>query len=379
MFALSEQEKRQLDQAYGLSPSGYRDENRFLGQAMCILRRQRPILSIEMAYELFCLSEFVQLWVQTSACRYSQLGRCTVCNYWNGQKVPHVVDKVISSCRIPAGHSTLLLNTCGSCTDPQELDLEEQEKLFAWIAGQDFQRVILETHVDMLDEKSLRRIRRMFSEQQLFFEFGVESVSSETLFYCLNKRPPKKSIPEIIGQFHACQAYAIINVLLGMPFLSPQEQVDDAVCSILELLGQGADYLVLFPVNIKPHTLPHFLHEHGLYDPVRGDMIVDVLSRIPARCLPQVDVAWYGDHQEDGTTPPFYCPRCQPYLKELIQAYNREDTVSGRVDLVNEMKRHRCDCPLGPSAANGGKPLYQRLDKGYALIQRHLFMDREAD
>lgn len=378
MSGLSIQEKQLLNEKYGLL-SGKGQDNRLLSMAMQTLRSHRATLPREDAYRLFRAADYVQLWVQTEACRNSKRGSCTVCNYWSGKRCPGIVDELIARDPLPTDCHTLLLNTCGSCLDPLELFQDEQDRLFAWIAQHSYKRIILETHADTLNQEAIKRVRHSFQNQEVFFEFGIESTSADTLFYCLNKRAPQKSVPEIVEMVHQYGAFCIANVLLGMPFLSRQEQVEDAVRTIQELLRQGADYIALFPVNIKVCTLPYFLRQHHQYDAVCGDMIVDVLAQFPADELPRIDVVWYGEHQEEKTIPPHFCPNCQAELPQLLQVYNHAEASSERESALEKMRRLRCVCPTGDAGGRQTDSLYSRLDSGYGLILDGLLSESEVN
>jgi radical SAM enzyme (TIGR01210 family) len=377
MLKLSSQQKQQLNETYNLLPERGAN-NRLLSQAMRRLRSHRAVLPPEHTFELFRTADYVQLWIQTEACRYSKAGSCTVCNYWNGRHCPNAVEDLISWDQLPADCHTLLLNTCGSCLDPLELFLEEQDRLFAWIARHSYQKIILETHADTLDLETIQRVCKLFQRQEVFFEFGIESLSEDTLFYCLNKRLPWKSVPEIVEAVHQSGAFCIVNVLLGAPFLSRQEQVEDTLQTIQKLLGQGVDYITLFPVNIKQHTLPCFLHQHQQYDVVCGDMIVEVLTNLTADDLFRIDVAWYGEHQEEETIPPYFCPKCQAELPELIRAYNHGASAPERKCILDRMRHVRCTCLWEPAGIEQTS-LYSRLDCGYDLIQKSLLSECEVN
>lgn len=378
MLALSVPEKQQLNQRYGLLTKSARD-NRLLSMAMQALRSQRVVLPPQKIFSLFKFEDYVQLWVQTEACRHSKLGRCTVCNYWNGRHCHGVVDELIARAQLPADRCTLLLNTCGSCLDSLELCQEEQDKLFAWIARHPYGRVILETHTDTLNQETVERVCQAFQKQEVFFEFGIESASPDVLFYCLNRRDSKRRLPAIVDTVHQCGAFCIANVLLGSPFLSRQEQIEDAVQTIQALRRQGVDYIVLFPVNIKPHTLQQFLHQHHQYDVVCGDMIVNVLSHFPADELPRIDVVWYGEHQEENTIPPYFCPKCHAELPELLQMYNHVETSQERRSILTKMQELRCTCHQKDTGIGQADSLYSRLDRGYGLIQRVILSEGEVD
>ena len=378
MLKLSIREKQQLNEKYKLL-SGRGPDNHLLGRAMRTLRSHRAVLPPENAFGLFRTADYVQLWIQTEACRHSKAGSCTVCNYWNGKHCPGIIDELIVQDQLHVDCHTLLLNTCGSCLDPLELSREEQDKLFAWIARYPYKKIIFETHADTLDQETVGRVCEHFQKQEVLFEFGIESSSADTLFYCLNKRPPQKSVPEIVEMVHQYGAFCIANVLLGAPFLSRQEQVEDAVRTIQELLQQGVDYITLFPVNIKAYTLLYFLCQHQQYDVVCGDMIVDVLAQFTASELPRIDVAWYGEHREEGTVPPHFCSRCQVELPKLLQKYNHVESSLEREIVLTKMRSLRCTCLPEDARIRQADSLYSRLDRGYGLIQKRLLPESEVN
>ena len=91
-----------------------------------------------------------------------------VCNYWAGRKVPGLVERMKRTICIPEGTNTILINTCGSCLDPQELMIDEQNQLFKWLNKQPAEDIILETHMFTLSEDTVRRVRDLLPDKNLF-------------------------------------------------------------------------------------------------------------------------------------------------------------------------------------------------------------------
>jgi uncharacterized Fe-S cluster-containing MiaB family protein len=214
-------------------------------------------------------------------------------------------------------------------------------------------------------------VNSYLTEKEVYYEFGIESVLDTVLFYTLNKSNPKGYIKSIVNNIHLAGAKCIVNVLLGAPFLNEDEQKADALNSILKLLGIGVDYIVLFPVNIKPDTLPEVLYKNGMYSRIRAEMLVDVLAEIPERFLPQIDIAWYGEHVEKGVLTPYYCPSCQKGLLDLITDYNAEICMENRKVIVGLMKRMKCN---HKSIRNPffDKSFFERLDDGYGWVRQNV-------
>lgn len=325
---LTEDERKYLDEKYALRHKG--DDNCLLSTIMRYIRKSRPILDLVNAFSVFETNDLVQIWLQTPACRFSQEGRCTICNYWAGQKIPELISKMEKAIIIPQNFNTILINTCGSCLDKSELAIKEQEQLFEWLNKQPAEDIILETHMATLSEDTVRRVRGMLPDKNLYFEIGQESTDTDVQFYSLNKPLPENGRKIIIDRVHRFGAKSIVNVILGAPFLNREEQIKDAVDSITELLRDGADYIMLFPVNIKPNTLVCLLHDMGMYDVVDCGMIVRVLEELPEEFLPRVGIAWYGEHQEDGVLPPYIPAVNRLEFNKIIADYNSCDSVEER-------------------------------------------------
>ena len=66
--------------------------------------------------------------------------------------------------------------------------------------------------------------------------------------------------------------------MLGAPFLSRAEQLEDAELSLRWALEHAA-YAALFPLTVKPHTLLNFAFRHGMYSPVTGPVTAELLRR----------------------------------------------------------------------------------------------------
>ncbi|MBD5450892.1 MAG: hypothetical protein HDR28_12280 [Lachnospiraceae bacterium] len=363
---LTEEERRYLDDKYALRHIG--GDNALLSSVMRYIRKNRPLLNSVDAFSVFETNDLIQIWLQTPACRFSQEGKCTICNYWSGQEIPGLITEMEETVFIPENINTILINTCGSCLDPGELAVKEQERLFEWLNKQPVDDIILETHMSTLSEDAVQRVRRMIPNKNLFFEIGQESTDSDVQFYSLNKPLPKRGRDIIIDRIHRYGIKSIVNVVLGAPFLSREEQICDAVDSITTLLQEGADYIMLFPINIKPNTLVHFLHDMGMYISVDGSMIASVLDALPEEFLPKVGVAWYGEHQEPGVIPPYIPEMDRMEFNRMVAAYNSSDSMDERKQQLKMLldKGGKWKLEYRRETENGC--LMERLDKAYQVL-----------
>lgn len=375
---LTEKEKLFLDEKYGLNRDAF--YNPLLDRTMQILRNKRRFLEPENSYSTFIVGDLLQIWIQTPACRFSRKGSCTICNYWMGRKIPDLMEQVFRSVRVLPQIRRILINTCGSCLDPAELSEDEQNRLLDWLNHQSAPIVILETHIHTLTEETVRRVCEKLSGKEIFFEVGQESVEEDVLYYCYNKPSVNCDRSLIVKRIHDHGAKCIANIILGAPFLLREEQIRDAFEGIITLLNDDIDYITLFPINVKPNTLPEFLYKKGMYQVVDGNMLVDVLYQLPDEFLDRVDVAWFGEHEEEGTVQPYVPAEHRQSFIEEIKRYNHSNENAERRKILDVLFQNRER--WGNRAAEEGEVfigLVGRLDKAYNLLYRQLVLPEMSD
>lgn len=365
---LSEEERKDLKLRFDLDPNA--NVNSILDEYMKRKRKNRPMLTHDKMYELYHNSDLVQLWFQTPPCRFSQMGKCTMCNYWNGRKITGLMKTMLSELSLPEDCQTILINTCGSCLDPLEVPKEDLLLLLNWLKLCPAQKVIFETHWTTLNLKTLNLINSMLSGKKIMYEIGIESTNSDTLFYLLNKPSSLVDIGGIVKKIHQHHASTIMNVIFGAPFLNPEEQVEDAVRSISYLLDNHSDYIVLFPVNIKPHTLFMDLYQRGEYHPVPIRIMADMLLDHFSDKLEKINVAWFGDRSEEGVIPPAYCRICGQRTVYLFQQYNMLETANERKNILQQIRRLECNCNVNYLSEKKQGNIYDRVIQYYNLIKK---------
>ena len=360
---LSENDIIAVNSKFGLDD--YPLKNSLLSSVMKKLRQKRVPIPKDEIYSLLYLGNIVQLWLQSPPCRFSEAGFCTICNYWKGHRIDNIVASVTASAKIQGHPKSILLNTCGSVLDTYELPLKEREYLFSWIRNLNIPEVIIETHLSTLTPESLRHVAEFLPDKQICFEVGIESMNPNVLFYYLNKPCRTDDFRKILLELHRYKNFrAIANIILGSPFMTKKEQEADAINSILSLLEIGFDYAVIFPVNIKPLTVPALLYENGMYDRILLDSLINVLERLPDEILPLVNTAWYGNRSEEGVIPPD-CG-CEEKVK-LIDIYNTVETPKERREILNHLCRLRAK-----NTSNSTLTFKARLESGYSFLKSYL-------
>ena len=160
-----------------------------------------------------------------------------------------------------------------------------------------------------------------------------------------------KSCEVVIGdELQELGVKMLANVVLGAPFLDVQSRINDATLSIRDLLREGVDGVVLFPVNIKEHTLVWFLYGQGLYKRVEAREVTKVLQNLEAHELERVELAWWEFREQNNTSyeskiiGPLYCKDCGAFLMSCLQQYSGAFSGEKRRRIIDEAMTTSCAC-----------------------------------
>ena len=247
---------------------------------------------------------------------------------------------------------TLILCTNGSFLDDMNVPVEAQRSLLRRAQQSVASTVIIETHLDTLSQEKLRMVRTLIPEKPVILELGLESANPFVQKNCYLKEVPLDLLEKTMASAEKIGFAFQLNVILGAPFLSKKEQMDDAEQTIRWALSHRA-MSALFPMNIKPYTLLRYAYRHGLYTPISHWMMPLLLSRFSADELAQIDLAWYGNRQirydvpDAATVFPADCSICHEPLQRFYQSYVLTSDGKDRRRLVEKILasgRKSCVC-----------------------------------
>ena len=126
----------------------------------------------------------------------------------------------------------LELEANGSFLSEREIPYNLFIAILQFIAKKDIPTITIETHYNTITERKLQDIRQILGdEQRIQIEMGLES-ADEDVRRIYNK---DIDIEGYIETVKLCEKYRIglqINVLLGAPFLTRQEQIQDCLDSL---------------------------------------------------------------------------------------------------------------------------------------------------
>ncbi len=313
-----------------------------------------------------------QLYVPSRGCHNA----CTFCNY--GFKHPvrkeEILKKVEHICRyLPANIETLILESSGSFLDDRELLPELQYQIMEIVARTKVYRVQIETHYKTVTDEKLQKILQILKGHAIAFEIGLESTSATTLDI-YNKDIDVEKLFQLVRDCDSLGIETSLNVMVGAPLLTIQEQVQDALNTVQDILKYCPEStaIVLFPLNIKDYTLVKHMYNQGRYSVISHWEFIEVLEKIPRDALDRVFISWWGNrcnefHGKDAIIHPKSCDTCHGRLMKFYTSFVDTDSLQEKQSLVKEISHVTCQCrddyETEKASQKVDKNIYQRLEE----------------
>lgn len=364
--------KQQFMNKYSLNEND--SINPLLARWNNIARKKRPIIGDELTSTVCKSGKTAQIWIQSDACRFSKIGACTCCDYFQGQSNVDQVKAFVSALsKMDPDSNTIVLNTCGSVLDQSELKTETLVRIIEEILKTQVSTVILETHMNTITEEILKRLLPYRNIIDIYFEIGIETLNRDINQFILNKLPFDRNIDFALELIHSYGFKVTGNVMTGFPFLDYASQVLDSVTTIRTLLDKSIDFIVLFPINIKKYTFMYDLYDNGFYTVVNGRILIDILAHFSQEELEYINVGWYGEpridipgYKSDDMIIPYYCEKCYKQMMQLWRDYNCAWEGFDRKQILSEMNSIVCTCnSFHPAITHHVEIDFTSLDKAY--------------
>lgn len=301
--------------------------------------------------------EFVQICFQSRGCRYSNAGYCIMCDYGRGRNLtPEEVDSYLKTSGVLSESmiKELLIGTYGSCLDEYEISSECFKVILQNLSHCRVPLIGFETHCDTITERKLNTIKRFLSEREIYIEMGFESLDDTVRTRYLNKKMRIEDLKSAIEKIHSFGFKVILNVIIGAPFLTPHQQVIDVCRSVQWAFANGADSVILFPMNVKPFTLLYDLMHDGKYTPISHWRVVytlNVLSELlTSEQLACTGLSWYGERGDiyqssvKKMVAPLACGKCKDKLFDFYKKFQLEESGEQRKSLIRQMLNESCIC-----------------------------------
>lgn len=277
---------------------------------------------------------------------------CTFCNYgFDYNLTLDMVKPELNKIKLDSFDIfELELEANGSFLSEREIPYDLFIEVLNFVAHKNIPIITIETHYTLITEEKIKIIRNILGDdQRIEFEMGFESADEEVR-EIYNKDIDIKKYLEVT---RLCEKYKIglqINVLLGAPFLSREEQIQDCLNSldfIFENMPEKT-YVILFPINIKENTMLKHWQEMNIYNQISSWEFVELLYRIPEKYLNKITIAWFGDRENaftKGITQfPRTCDKCRERLLDFYHNFYCNWDIEYRKQILQEIWDNRCEC-----------------------------------
>lgn len=247
----------------------------------------------------------------------------------------------------------LLVSPSGSMLDEWEVPALAREGILHLVRETSCKTYICETRVETITEDKIKQYAEILDNKIACIEVGLESANPWILQHCINKAISLEQYKERMTLLRKYNIPSIANVLVGSPFLSPREAIEDAVQTVQWAFAHGTDTCVIFPVHVKQWTLVEWLWRHGFYSPPSLWSLVEVLNRLGPAFAQRVTISWYKVYSEESPwgelnpvdglgylASPVTCDQCQSQVMRLLDAYRDTNDFN----IVQELTAMKCAC-----------------------------------
>ncbi len=322
-----------------------------------------------------------QINFESIGCRNSYQGKCIMCDYGRGRNINKEELKTaikFAFSSIKGNPNVLLVNTYGSILDDFEFCEENLIELLKEVKHSKFKIIIFETFYKTITQEKIDLIKKYINDKLIYFEIGIESFNDRYRRYCLNKEIDNKELFEVVKLVKRNDCFITGNLLIGIPFLTTKEQLDDAIESINIAFENNIDEVTLFPINIKKYTLLYELYEKNIYKPISLWMLIEILNNVKTEYLDKITFAWFGNrdmvYSNNTTVFPKACKKCKNILNEYFENASKYNAIENKQKILEiKNKSNNCDCRnqfLEELNYNENKLFQDRIEKIYKYLEK---------
>ena len=349
----------------------------FLCKANKYLKKGRTTSNAETICTYYYENHYLEISFENGQCSYDKQGTCIMCDYGiatQKQDVSIFIEEMLRIYNSFPKINSLMLCTNGSFLDDKQIPLDFQKQIMKVANNLSCKTIYIESHYSTITDSKLKLLKEIFKNKTVKIELGLETINSFYQEYILNKKISIQYLKYVIKKIRDCGYTPIINLLLGLPFLNEKEQVEDVLNSVDWCIEQQTE-MVLFPINIKPHTLIYYLYQNGMYSPISQWEMIYVLSLIDETYLSKIDIAYWGNRDESIDDEmiifPSVCPKCQPLIYGFYPKYLSTNNSKDRKKLINDLlEKADCNCfqLFQNRLMTNGSDIKKRIEKAYTRL-----------
>jgi radical SAM enzyme (TIGR01210 family) len=224
---------------------------------------------------------------------------------------------------LPIGMDSVLVSPSGSFLDTWEVPLDARNGILALLSQNQYPVIAFETRAETITEESIADCRSRIPEQMMRVYCGLESADPWVSQFSINKALEPDAFVFAMKTLAKYNMAGVANVLLGAPFLSEVELIEDAVQSIQWALAVGAKEFCLFPCHVKRWTQLEWLYGHGHYHPPSLWSFIEVLHRLGSQVVSlQGEIAWFTNYGAFNIlASPTTCSVCYAQIIEQLHGF----------------------------------------------------------
>ena len=316
-------------------------------------RKKRPNISPQVICDTYQNNTFLEIAFISKGCRNDLKGSCIMCDYGvtHGSKAKEIYLNEMNSILEKAQNvQYLLLCANGSIMDEYQLSEEIFISILERVSTTAIPNIIIETHFRDINFEKLEYIKKLLSGKNITIELGLETANQNYQDFIIMKEIIMEEIEEKIKEIQQFGIGVDLNIMLGLPFLSEKEQLEDALATVNWAIKHNCNPVV-FPLNIKPFTLLYHMYQTGYYQPVSLWLVILLLSLLKPMDLERVTISYYGNRTdeylgiEEETIYPYTCPKCYQRVMDFFEAFFHENNWQTRHNLLKEILFwNGCNC-----------------------------------
>jgi len=298
-------------------------------------------------------------------------GGCVMCGHYAGtfQGGVQTVDETVVQFRSEIAKydmkhiSIISLYNSGSVLNPSELNFEALKDILAEIGKfHSIKKVVLESRAEFVHADIITILREILGPNKILsIAIGLETSDDTKRELCVNKGSTFLEIERAVQSLNGI-AEAQLYVLLGLPFLTESEAIEDAVISIRSARDMGADEIHIEPITLQSHTLVELLLKHNSIRLPSLYSIYKVLKQVVPDIQPYVSPFM---HMPLPDRIPMGCPSCtERLIHGLLHRYNifrdSESLEYEYCECINEWYKYLEE--------TDARPLSQRVVKSISAL-----------
>lgn len=317
------------------------------------IRKKRPILSPQIICDTYQNNTFLEIAFISKGCRNDLKGSCIMCDYGAtyGSKSKEVYLNEMNSILEKAQNvQYLLLCANGSIMDEYQLSEEIFKSVLENVGITAIPNIIIETHYKDINTKKLEYIKKFLRDKNITIELGLETANQNYQDSLIMKEIIMEEIEKKIKEIQQLEMNVDLNIMLGLPFLSEKEQIEDSLATVNWAIEHNCNP-VIFPLNIKPFTLLYHMYQTGYYQPISLWLVVLLLSLLEPMNLERVTISYYGNRTdeylgiEEETIYPYTCPKCYQRIMDFFESFFHKNNWQERHNLLKEILTwNGCNC-----------------------------------